>query len=116
MEAPSLEGAFWHARLLAGQLANGFVCGRSHERVSEVAWRREGLLDGARADPPDQVQLRSGLVVRARGACASEWLLADDRAGRLVVDVEVAGRVAERCERLANWPLRSRANTAPVSA
>src|SRR4029077_5911749 len=38
---------------------------------------------------------RAGLVVRARGTRAAERLLPDDRTGWLVVDVEVARRVAE---------------------
>ena len=51
-------------------------------------------------DPADQVPDRAGLVVRARGAGAAERLLPDDGAGRLVVDVEVAGGVAEAVRRL----------------
>src|SRR5207248_3669897 len=66
-----------------------------HERIAVVRRRDEGLLDRARADPADQVPHGAGLVVRARRACAAERLLADDRARRLVVDVEVAGRIAE---------------------
>src|ERR671934_1719911 len=68
---------------------------RIHERVPVVPRRDERLLDGARADPADQVPNRPRLVVRARGARPAERLLADHRAGRLVVHVEVAGRVAE---------------------
>src|SRR3982751_16170 len=44
----------------------------------------------------------AGLVVRARRACAAERLLADDSSGRLVVDVEVARRVAEPVAGLVN--------------
>ena len=46
-----------------------------------------------------QVQHRAGLVVGARGAGAAEGLLADDRAGGLVVDVEVARGEAQRPDR-----------------
>src|SRR4051794_36663149 len=67
----------------------------AEERVAVVARRDERLLDRARCDPADQVPQRAGLVVRPRGAGAAERLLADDRAGRLVVDVEVSGRMTE---------------------
>src|SRR5690606_12765894 len=53
--------------------------------------RNEGLLDRPRAGPARQVLGGAGLVVGAGGAAAAEGLLPDDRAGRLVVDVEVAG-------------------------
>src|SRR5512146_2892166 len=66
-----------------------------HERIRVVERRRERLLDGARAHPAHEVQLRSRLVVRSRTARAAERLLPDDRAGGLVVHVEVARRVAE---------------------
>src|SRR5437763_7521854 len=72
----------------------GTVVG-THERIPVVGRRHERLLDGARADPPDQVPHRARLVVRTGGARAAERLLSDDRAGRLVVHVEVAGGVAE---------------------
>src|SRR5213076_3331113 len=62
---------------------------RRDERVAVVGRRDEGLLDRARADPADQVPHRAGLVVRPGRARAAERLLPDDRAGRLVVDVEV---------------------------
>src|SRR5919204_3390086 len=68
---------------------------RIHERIPVVPRRDERLLDRARADPADQVPHRPRLVVRARRARAAERLLADDRARRLVVHVEVAGGVAE---------------------
>ena len=47
-------------------------------------------------------------------ARAAERLLPDDRAGRLVVDVEVAGRVAQRL--LRRGRRASSEKTAPVSA
>ena len=80
-----------------------------------VARRRERLLDRPRAHPAHQVQLRAGLVVRARRARAAERLLADHRAGRLVVDVEVAGRVAQRAAS-PRAPRRGRARTPRRSA
>src|SRR5436190_11115194 len=74
-------------------LDRAFAVLRSHERVAVIRGRDERLLDRARADPADQVPHRARLVVRARRSSATEGLLADDRAGRLVVDVEVPGRV-----------------------
>src|SRR2546421_8085202 len=71
----------------------------SQEWVAIVLGRYERLLDRARADPADQVPHRARLVVRAGRACAAERLLADDGSRRLVVDVEVAGRVAEAVTR-----------------
>ena len=65
------------------------------EGVAVVGRRYERLLDRPRRDPADQVPHRAGLVVRSRRARAAERLLADDRARRLVVDVEVASRVLE---------------------
>ena len=52
-------------------------------------------LTGARRRPAHEVVRPARLVVRARRAAAAERLLADDGAGRLVVDVEVAGREAQ---------------------
>src|SRR3982750_3722065 len=71
-----------------------------HERVAIVARRREGFLQGSRADPAYEVQLGPRLVVRAGSARAAERLLTDDRAGGLVVDIEIPGGVPERAERL----------------
>src|SRR5437899_61140 len=70
------------------------VFGR-HEWIAVVGGRHERLLDRARAYPTDEVPQRAWLVVCAASPCAAERLLADDRAGRLVVDVEVAGGVAQ---------------------
>src|SRR5689334_11842509 len=67
----------------------------AHERVAVVGRRHERLLDRARARPPDQVPHGAGLVVRPRRPRPAERLLADDRAGRLVVHVEVAGGVSQ---------------------
>src|SRR5215212_8126324 len=66
-----------------------------------IARRRERLLDGSRTHPPNQVDLRSRLVVRAGPASAAERLLADHRACWLVIDVKVAGGVAQRAHRIA---------------
>ena len=71
----------------------------AHVRVAVVLRRDERLLDRARRGPAQQVDRGAGLVVGARGPAAAERLLADDRAGRLVVDVEVAGREAQRLAR-----------------
>src|SRR5687768_5646426 len=71
----------------------------AHVCVAPVAWWRERLLHRPRAHPPDQIQLRTRLVVRARSACPPERLLPDDSASRLVVDVEVARRIAQRVVR-----------------
>src|SRR5438105_8634001 len=73
-----------------------------HERIAVVGRGRVRLLDHARADPADQVQEGARLVVRARRAGATERLQTDDRARRLVVDVEVAGRVDELLRSLAD--------------
>src|SRR5437868_1165448 len=74
----------------------------AHVRVFVIGGRGEGLLDRARADPTHEVQLRARLVVRPRAPSAPERLLTDDGARRLVVDVEVSRRVAERHHRFAN--------------
>src|SRR5437660_8215766 len=66
-----------------------------HERIAVIGGRRVRLLDHPRTHPPDQVEERARLVVGARRTSASERLHPDDRAGRLVVDVEVAGGVDE---------------------
>src|SRR5256884_9392313 len=70
-----------------------------HERIAVLGRRSVRLLDHARADPTDQVEERPGLVVGAGSAGSAEWLQTDHGAGRLVVDVEVAGRVDQllRC-------------------
>src|ERR1035437_576281 len=78
---PLRAGSF---RLLDGCSGGGPV-GRADER----------LLDPPRRHPAQQVDRRPGLVVGATGAAAAEGLLADHGAGRLVVDVEVARRVAQ---------------------
>ena len=62
--------------------------------------RHKRLPDAARADPAQQVEDRAGLVVGAGGAGAAEGLLADDGAGGLVIDVEIAGGVAQTVEAL----------------
>src|SRR5580704_3111757 len=62
----------------------------SQVRVPVVGGGYEEFLDRAGGDPADQVEHRAGLVVGAAGPGAAEGLLADDGAGGLVVDVEVA--------------------------
>src|SRR5881628_2010245 len=71
-----------------------------HERIVVLRRWREGLLDRPRAHPAHEIELRAGLVVRAARPRAAERLLSNDGAGRLVVDVEVSGGVAERDVRL----------------
>src|SRR5262245_30071236 len=103
MRAPAYAGALSRSAAAAAASTTGrFTVSdraasavRSHERVPVMDRRHERLLDRARADPADQVPQRSRLVVGARCACTSERLLADNGAGRLVVHVEVAGRIPE---------------------
>src|SRR5260370_27530443 len=64
--------------------------------------RRISLLDRPGADPANEVQERPRLVVGARRPGATERLETDDRAGGLVIDVEVSGRVDERLGCLAD--------------
>ena len=71
------------------------ITSSSHVRVVVVGGRDERLLDRPGRRPPQQVQRRTGLVVGARRAGTAERLLADDGAGGLVVDVEVARREAQ---------------------
>src|SRR5690606_11750206 len=79
-----------HRVLLAGPPRS------AEEGITPVGGRDEGLLDGARARPAEQVQRAARLVVGARRAAPAEGLLADDGARGLVVDVEVAGGEAQR--------------------
>src|SRR5437773_5264836 len=69
---------------------------RIHIGVPVIGRGRVRLFDDPRARPADQVQERARLVVGARCTRAAERLLPHDRAGRLVVDVEVAGGVDQR--------------------
>ena len=48
-----------------------------HDRISVVERRHERFLDDPRSHPARQIQLRSGLVVRARGARSAERLLSE---------------------------------------
>ncbi len=57
------------------------------------------LLDGAGADPSQQVQGRASLVVGSGGAGAAEGLLSDHGAGALVVEVDVAASVLQATDR-----------------
>ena len=57
--------------------------------------RNERLFDRPRADPTNQVQHTTGLVVRTRRAPTTERLLSNDRTRRLVVDVEVPGSMCQ---------------------
>src|SRR6266496_6439352 len=68
----------------------------THVRVAMIGRRHKGLLDRSRRGPAEQVPHRAGLVIRSRRAAAAERLLSDDSAGRLVIDVEVAGGETQR--------------------
>src|SRR5690606_25476252 len=84
--------------LLPAGLRDVTAVGRGDDR------RDERLLDGPGADPAGQIEDRTGLVVGAGGAGAAERLLADHRAGGLVVDVEVARREAQPLRRVGDGP------------
>src|SRR6266700_621161 len=71
----------------------------THVRIAIVGRRGEQLLDRAGIDPSGQVEQRTGLVVGAAGPGPAERLLTDDRAGGLVVDVEVTRREPQRIRR-----------------
>src|SRR6185312_1192963 len=60
---------------------------RIHVRIAEVDRRNEGFLDRALRHPTHQVTRRARLVVGSGSARAAEGLLANDGAGRFVVDV-----------------------------
>src|SRR5690606_34562442 len=85
----------------------GAVAGRTsgHVRVGVVRRGYEVLLDHSWRDPPEQVVPGAGLVVGPACPGAPEGLLADDRAGRLVVEVEVARRVPQGLGRPGGGPL-----------
>src|SRR5262245_49124776 len=82
--------------------AAGADSGLLHVGVAEVGRGGEGLFYRARRDPADEVPERAGFVVGAGGARAAERLLPDDGARRFVVDVEVAGGVAQPRARLVD--------------
>lgn len=66
-----------------------------HMRIAVSGGRDERLLERTRRHPAQQVQRRARLVVGAREPTTAERLLSDDRAGGLVVDVEVARRESQ---------------------
>src|SRR6185295_13151434 len=65
----------WRAEAERPALPPGPTSLRVHEWVLVVARRVEVFLDRPRADPSDQIELRSRLVVGARGPRAAERLL-----------------------------------------
>lgn len=65
------------------------------ERILVVRRRDEVLFDCARRSPADHVMQRAGFVVGAGSSRAAKWLLADDSAGRFIIDIEIAGRLTE---------------------
>src|SRR4051795_3751280 len=80
---------------MGGPEAAHLLLVRRQERVAVVGRRNKRLLDGPRANPTDQVPQRPRLVVGAGSPGAAEGLLPDYRAGRFVVDIKVAGRIAQ---------------------
>ena len=72
------------------------ICkGLSKERIAVVRGGNVCFLDATGADPADEVEDAAGLVVGAGRAGAAEGLATHHRACRLVVDVEVAGAMAQ---------------------
>ena len=67
-----------------------------------ISRRHKGLLDRSRRGPAEQVPNRAGLVIRSRRAAAAKRLLSDDGAGRLVIDIEVAGGETQRAHCLVD--------------
>ena len=65
----------------------------AYEGIGVVAGWVEGLLDGLRRGPADEVEVGACLVVGAAGTSTSEGLLSNDCSGGLVVVVDVAGCV-----------------------
>ena len=74
--------------------------------VREVLERQEVLLDTPRADEAVEDRDRARLVVRARTPRATEWLLANNGARALVVEIDVTRCVAQtRCGRRKDVPV-----------
>ena len=67
--------------------------GSLKETVGPIVGRSKRFLDGTWADPAQKVERASSLVVGPATTCASEGLLSNNGAGRLVVDVEVSSAV-----------------------
>lgn len=63
------------------------------KRICKVMRRVERLLDGTSGYPANEVQIGTGFVIGTRCPCSTERLLADNGTGRLVVEVEISGRV-----------------------
>src|SRR5206468_10540248 len=82
--------------------ASGGPLLRRHKRIAIIPGRRKSLFDIPRADPANEIELRARLVIGARGTSPAERLLANHRARRLVVDVEIPGSVAQRQRCFAN--------------
>src|SRR5258708_29426118 len=60
-----------------------------------IRWWLECFLDRSRRYPPREIPYGTRLVIGARRSRAAERLLADYRARRLIIDVEVAGGVTK---------------------
>ena len=67
----------------------------THVGISDRSGRAERFLDRVGAEPADHVERGTRLIVGAGGTRAAERLLADDRAGAFIIDVEVTGGVAQ---------------------
>src|SRR5690349_5764566 len=67
--------------------------------IPVVHGRHERLFDRAHRYPPRQVRLRAGLIVGTRTTCAAEWLLSYHGASRLIVDIKIAGGIAQSFRR-----------------
>ena len=65
------------------------------ERVAPICWGVKGLFNGSWGHPFHQIQGTASLVVGTTRSCPTEWLLADNRAGWLVVDVEIARCISQ---------------------
>src|SRR5439155_16116885 len=73
-----------------------------HEGIPIVRGRNKCFFDRAGADPPEQIDHGSSLVVGSAGSAAAEWLLSHDGAGRLVVDVEITRGKAKHTVRIGD--------------
>ena len=68
--------------------------------ITMICRRHERLFDHSRRYPTQEVPDRSGLIIRPRRTSAAEGLLAYDRTGWLVIDVEISGGKPKRMRRL----------------
>src|SRR3954453_13210916 len=100
--ATSLPPGVSHGRYALTREQCRSVDGSAHVGIGVVGRRDQRLLDRPGAGPAQQVLRCAGLVVGAAGPRAAERLLTDDRAGGLLVDVEVARREPQELLRPGN--------------